>query len=629
MFLSSFLAFFFVASAAQASSFKMIYMRENSEGKHIYMSDLEGKNAQKLTAGAEWHLYPDITPAGDEFTYIMGTDETNLNVMTRNFKTRAIEKWNKNPSIFYHPKYARNGEYLFYSMKDEAGKQSIVWLNLEKERTSRNYSIDVMGGEVVRVYNPRLNTLKETSSAYFPNPSSDASFVVYHRVDGLKKREVVLYDLATHEVTVIDEGMSPSLSKDDRYIAYTKNEGGNWDIWRWDRHTKVKTKLTTHPAKDYAPSWRADGKLVFASDRLRSDEFDFYLFDQGKVTPLLVVNEGSVYAAKFSGNTKIEQQILAPILGVPRSSFGAIHYNGKIYVAGGHQGREHTYPPESFTNRVDVYDVTAGKWKSIAPRNYKCHGFQLAAYGKYVYAFGGFAYSENYLPKWTSLDVIERYDTERNVWEIVGRMPRKRSSNVALTVGTKVYLMGGWDSTPKKPNDVNGTFHSEIDVFDMLNETITTLDVKLPMKRRAFTGIVKDQKIMLIGGISEGGSHFSLLDDVTLFDPADNSFATIARLPYATFAPAAGVIGNELYVFGGMFKTGEWNYEYVSHIYQYSLNNLRSENVWHNTGRTLKESKGFSQVVQMPEGLGILGGHTYQDNQDAPVSTFEWFKLSK
>jgi N-acetylneuraminic acid mutarotase len=472
-----------------------------------------------------------------------------------------------------------------------------------------------------------LNIIKEEHAAFFPNPSTDGSFVVYHRVNSAKVREVVLYDLATQKSEVIDEGMSPSLSKDDRYVAYTKNIGGNWDIWRWDRHTKVKTKLTTDKAKDFAPSWRHDGKLVFASDRLRTDEFDFYIFDQGNVSPLLLVRDGSVYAAKFSGNTRIAQEIMPSILGVPRSSFGAIHYNGKIYVAGGHQGREHTYPPESFTNRVEVYDIATAKWKSIAPRNYKCHGFQLAAYGKYVYAFGGFTYSENHLPKWTSLDVIERYDTERNVWEVVGRMPRKRSSNVALTVGTKVYLIGGWDSTPKKPNDVEGTFHNEIDVFDMLNESITTLDIKLPMKRRAFTGIVKDQKIMLIGGISEGGSHFSLIDDVTLFDPQDNSFSTIARLPYPTFAPAAGVIGNELYVFGGMFKTGEWNYEYVSHIYQYTLNSHRPENNWVNTGRTLKESKGFSQVVQMQDTLGILGGHTYMDNQDAPVSTFEWFKL--
>ena len=73
-------------------------------------------------------------------------------------------------------------------------------------------------------------------------------------------------------------------------------------------------------------------------------------------------------------------------------------------------------------------------------------------------------------------------------------------------------------------------------------------------------------------------------------------------------------------VFGGMFKTGPMNYEYVSHIYSMNM----KESIWRHTGRYLKETKGFSQVFNLNDKtLGILGGHHYLEGMDSPVSTFE------
>jgi N-acetylneuraminic acid mutarotase len=93
-------------------------------------------------------------------------------------------------------------------------------------------------------------------------------------------------------------------------------------------------------------------------------------------------------------------------------------------------------------------------------------------------------------------------------------------------------------------------------------------------------------------------------------------------MPFATFAPAAGIIGDELYAFGGMFKTGEMNYEYVSHIYAFNFTTKQ----WRHTGRSVNETKGFSQVFNIDENtLGILGGHHYYQGFDMPVTTFETF----
>ena len=186
-------------------------------------------------------------------------------------------------------------------------------------------------------------------------------------------------------------------------------------------------------------------------------------------------------------------------------------------------------------------------------------------------------------------------------------------------------MLGGWDSTPKFEGDRDGLFQREIDVFDLETETVSTLDVGIPDPlRRAFNGFVKDGEVYMVGGLGVGASHFELLDHVTVFNPNSQTFRELPRLPFATFAPATGVVNNEMFVFGGMFKTGPQSYIYVNHIYRMNL----AEGIWRNTGRYLKEGKGFSQVVRMPNGgLGILGGHTYEGEVDHPLLTFETLSL--
>ncbi len=333
-------------------------------------------------------------------------------------------------------------------------------------------------------------------------------------------------------------------------------------------------------------------------------------------------SEADLYAPTSTGTLDYAQSLLPGLPNPARSSFGAIEHQGRIYVAGGHQGPEHTYPPESFLGKLEWYDLNTGQWQEGASRHVPAHGFELVAHGDYLYAFGGFAFSAEHQPGWRSLDVIERYSIRENRWEIIGTMPRRRSSNVAVQVGTKVYLIGGWDSTPKHVDDFEGKFHREIDVFDLETEVMTETPHVLPDPlRRAFTGLERDGKILLLGGLGIGSTHFELLDVVTEFDPATGAWRELPRLPFATFAPAAGILDGEIFVFGGMFRHSQWDFSYVNHIFSLP----RSGQAWLHTGRYLHETKGFAMVVNIDAStLGILGGHSYE-NGDAPVATFETF----
>jgi DNA-binding beta-propeller fold protein YncE len=603
----------FLASCSSFADF--VYMKESAQGKSIQINHNESVSTLNDESNKLWAIYPDISADGNEFIYCEGEGQDNLHLTYKNKKKNLTQKFVlTEKGMLLHPKFSKNGQMIFYSAPGEKGKNTIFAFNRAAEVTRQ-------GSNNLEFSLENAKAMVPEDEAYFPRPSSDGNFVVYQRnVAG--KKEIVLFDRLENTKKVLAEGMSPALSFDETKVAYTSKKDGNWNIYVIDRISGAVTQMTTDEKDEMAPTFMPDGTLVFASNK--SGHYRLFKLVENKWIQIVSAGENEevdFYSPQFSGNTSYKQNERAPFIGSPRSSFGTVSHEGKIYMSGGHQGAEHTYPPESFTDTFLVYDIENNQWKELAPRPAKAHGYQLAANGNYIYAFGGFAYSADHKPKWKSLDFIDRYDIKNDKWERVGKLSSPRSSNVAVTINGKVYLAGGWNSTPKFANDFDGTFLSTIDVFDFKTEKIEEAPFKLPLPlRRALTGIDYDGKILLVGGLGVGASHFELLNTVTVIDPATGKVEELPPLPFSTFAPAAEVLNDELMVFGGMFKTGPMNYEYVSHIYSLNLDSKK----WVHIGRYLKETKGFSQVFKVDDKtLGILGGHHYQEGMDTPVSTFE------
>tara|TARA_B100001971_G_C18268046_1_gene596748 strand:- start:196015 stop:197847 length:1833 start_codon:yes stop_codon:yes gene_type:complete len=585
-----------------------VFMVEDEKSKHIALMTEDG-DYKLITYGDQWHLYPNISPDGNRVVYAKGDDANSLSLYLHDLRTGRIERLT-DPGFVVHPSFAKAGKRIYFSIKVNT-TQKIAYMDLNGSR--------------------EIHYINEEMPAFFPKAFQNAERLIYQRNNG-KVREIVLYDVKADKKEVIAKGMSPSLSKDEKLIAFTALENDNWDIFIYDRFNKTIQRVTSNAARDFSPHFNNAGDLLYTNDQVNEGTFGLYLKKKENLTntqiegiEVLQSSDKSFYAPQTSGQTQFSNNLLDRMIGDARSSFGAIEYEGKIYVVGGHKGAEHTYPPESFSGEVNIYDINLNRWKKAAPRPSKAHGFQLAAYNGYIYAFGGFAYEENNLPKWKSLNLVERYNIAQDKWEYVNLMPRKRSSNVAVQIDHYVYLIGGWDSTPRFDDDIDGTFHDQIDRFDLRTHQWLTLRAKLPKKRRAFSAFVRNGLIYLLGGISEGGSHFSLSDDFTQFDPLIGNFKELPKLPFGTFAPAAGRLSDYGLMFGGMFKTGQWDYEYVPHIYQFNFNEMK----WTHTGRFLNEYKGFSQVVGFEDCLGILGGHSYDGQTDAPLKTFEKFCIER
>jgi len=87
----------------------------------------------------------------------------------------------------------------------------------------------------------------------------------------LRDRKTMTKPLDLHRLTY-DAGLSnqPAISPDGNLVAFTSDRGGDGGLDIWLRHINQPepTRLTDHPANDFAPSFSPDGsRLVFGSYR--------------------------------------------------------------------------------------------------------------------------------------------------------------------------------------------------------------------------------------------------------------------------------------------------------------------------------------------------------------------------
>ncbi len=621
------------AQTAHAAS-ALVYVKDENDRRVIQLAHEDGTAVRALPTAGAVQLYPRLSSDGRFVAFAEGEGEANLRIVTRELATDELIEWTDTRGWHLQPRFSGDGKLLAFASPSDGGGSVIEIIDFAAAIAAGTFEVMADRGDGLRrlkYAGPSRKIEEAGAKLYFPNLSADGHFIVYHRTKDAQRKELVRLDLETNERTTLTEvdgyAVAPSLSFDDRQVAYGTRYNGQSEIALLDLATGATKRLTNDTNIDADPSMHPGGSVSYSTLPEGSEAFALYVAKPSltngptEIKPLVVV-AASVFTSAYSGDLSLERSLLPEMTNPARSSFGSVRIGTKVFIAGGHQGHEHTYPPESFMDRVEYYDLASKTWHKTAPRSVACHGFALAAHGKYVYAFGGFTYSADHLPKWKSLDLIERYDTEQDRWETVGHLAMPRSSYVLGKVGGKVYLLGGWDSTPQRPNDAEGRFHRTVEVFDLATEEVSVLDVSLPDPlRRALSGVTVGDEIWLIGGLGVGASHFELLDKVTAFNPKTRTFRELPALPFATFAPAAGVAGGSLYLFGGMFKTGEMDYRYVNHVFEFPVDGGAP---WRHAGRYLAGNKGFSQVVPLEdEGLLVLGGHSYDGETDAPVRTVE------
>jgi TolB protein len=142
------------------------------------------------------------------------------------------------------------------------------------------YSPEFLSTGTETVITPRFSPSSQTIiyGAYIPDPRNPRATLL----------RTYLYDIETGRREVLGEGNSTNyaarFSPDGRYVALSREIGGNSDIYVIELARRTERRLTTSPSIDTSPSYSPNGDMiVFVSDRGRGPQLYIMREDGGSM----------------------------------------------------------------------------------------------------------------------------------------------------------------------------------------------------------------------------------------------------------------------------------------------------------------------------------------------------------
>ncbi len=204
------------------------------------------------------------------------------------------------------------------------------------------------------------------------------------------------------------------------------------------------------------------------------------------------------------------------------TSFGATRLGDKVYIYGGHTGDAHSYSDKEQSNQLLCLDLSKPQepWQVISEST-RLQGLAIVAYNGKVIRIGGFtalnALGEEH--KLKSSNEVSAYDVGTGKWEELPSLPEARSSHDAILVGSKVYVVGGWQLDGGS-ND--SQWHDTAYVMDLAAEKLEWKPIaKPPFQRRALSLVAYGDSIAAIGGMEAEGK---ITKDTVIYSPAEDKW---------------------------------------------------------------------------------------------------------
>jgi DNA-binding CsgD family transcriptional regulator len=219
-------------------------------------------------------------------------------------------------------------------------------------------------------------------------------------------------------------------------------------------------------------------------------------------------------------------------LPAPRNDFGAVAYDGKLYVIGGSDA-------QGSNTTIERYDPSTNVWVSLGDKPTATSHIQAAVVRGLIYVPGGEA-SDG-----TVLNIFESYDPRSQRWEQLPQLPEPRSRYALASVEGRLYLFGGWDGSSTS---------AEVFIYDPDAKRWST-GAALPTPRRSAGAAVIEGRIYVIGGESDAGAQ--RVNE--RYDPnsgEQGQWQSIAPLPAAMAVPSITNIGSNILVFDSQQHAG-------------------------------------------------------------------------
>ncbi len=196
----------------------------------------------------------------------------------------------------------------------------------------------------------------------------------------------------------------------------------------------------------------------------------------------------------------------------------------RLYQIGGES-------PDGIEERVDVYDTSTHTWLEAAEKPTAVADVTAAVLFGEIYVPGG--HVRNGKPT----DIVEAYSPANDTWRRVASLPGPTAGTLALSDGSFLYAIGGWDG--EEYLDTNYVYDAGADSWRPLPP--------LPHARAFAAGSALTGQLFVVGG-TDGLSELARCDS---YDPAGGVWSQCPDMLLPRVAPGAAVVLNKLYVIGG------------------------------------------------------------------------------
>ncbi|QDT41984.1 N-acetylneuraminate epimerase [Gimesia alba] len=220
----------------------------------------------------------------------------------------------------------------------------------------------------------------------------------------------------------------------------------------------------------------------------------------------------------------------------PRANPVAAAVGTRIYTVAGSIASQ---PPDEHRDGpstvVEVLDTNEGSWQTCAPLPAQRVKPGLAAVGNILYALGG---REDEL----DADTIFAYDTVKDCWSEVGRLPYGARHGAACSLDGVIYYCGGWTAGPNK-----GTFQKSLIAFEPQSGKVLEL-ADMPASRTAHAFVACGGALYSLGGVDTEKKPTST---VYRYEIGSDTWTECEPLKSNRAVFACGVAGDEIILAGG------------------------------------------------------------------------------
>jgi len=242
------------------------------------------------------------------------------------------------------------------------------------------------------------------------------------------------------------------------------------------------------------------------------------------------------------------------------------------------------------TNLVNRFDTSSRTWHEMTEKPTAVSAVSAAVLFGEIYVPGGS--TEDGEPT----NIVESYSPVNNAWRPIANLPKPISNGLALSDGSYLYMIGGWDGSK---------YLDDAYLYDANNDSWRPLP-SLPTPLASAAGGVISGELYILGGTD---SDQSALDSCFVFNGDEDTWHECPAMLSPRKDAGAAIVLNKIYVLGGDEPTGtelpfSEFFDPSSQTWQVVNTPMQEDAAsWANLGVTNVETKIFALGGRMGDSL--------------------------